>query len=259
MGARRERQQSLDVAGEDVGLEVDAIAGDAGAERRRREGLRDQRHLEPVHAVGGRGRAGVADRERDAVHRDRALVDHERRQVGGQGDPHDAPLRPRSYLEHLAGAVDVTLHDVAAQAAVRHGGALEVHGASGGDPPQRRHVERLPHDIGGEPVRALVDDGEAHAADGDGVAVRGIRHRLRRAHRETHAVARRLDGGDLADFLDDSGEHQFSPSVAGAATSSRSAPRRSTSVSVRRTASPIVLTPMSRRASRSPPSSAGAR
>ncbi len=55
--------------------------------------------------------------------------------------------------------------------------------------------------------------------------MRGIRHRLGRAHRQAHAVARRLDGRDGADLLDDSGEHQLSPSSAGWATISRSSPR----------------------------------
>ena len=39
---------------------------------------------------------------------------------------------------------------------------------------QGAHGERLGHDIGGEPVGALVDDGEADAADRDRVAVRRV-------------------------------------------------------------------------------------
>ena len=44
---RGEGEEALHVAGEDVGLEVDAVAGGARAERRRVERLGDQGDLEP--------------------------------------------------------------------------------------------------------------------------------------------------------------------------------------------------------------------
>ena len=47
-GDGAQREHPLDVAGEDVGLDVDAVADRAGAEGRRGEGLGDERDLEPL-------------------------------------------------------------------------------------------------------------------------------------------------------------------------------------------------------------------
>ena len=47
-GRSRERKQTLHVARQDVGLEVDVVAGGEAAEGRRLERLGDERHLEPL-------------------------------------------------------------------------------------------------------------------------------------------------------------------------------------------------------------------
>ncbi len=134
--------------------------------------------------------------------------------LSGQRDPHHLPLLAGAHLDHRAGAVDVPLHDVAAEPRVRGERALEVDGCAGGDAGEARHIERLPHHVGGEPVGALVDDGQADPAHRDRVALRGIRDDERTAHRHAHAVAGGFDGRDLAAFFDDSGEH-VSPSLSG--------------------------------------------
>ena len=68
----------------------------------------------------------AGNRQGDAVDRDRALLDDIPRHGGGQRDPHHLPVLRRRARDDVAGAVDVTLHDVAAEPAVERGGAFEV-------------------------------------------------------------------------------------------------------------------------------------
>ena len=63
------------------------------------------------------------------------------------------------------------------------------------------------------PSASAVDHGEADAVDRDRVAVPGTGHDGRARDREPHAVAEIGDRGDLAELLDDAGEHQMPPSV----------------------------------------------
>ena len=103
---------------------------------------------------------------------------------------HCAPGRTSSTL---AGAVDVALHDVPAEAAVRGRRALEVHAAPGVDARERRHVEGLAHDVGREPVGSprsttvrhtpLTEIESPCAASDTALGART---------REPHAVARRV-------------------------------------------------------------------
>ena len=57
-----------------------------------------------------------------------------------------------------------------------------------------------------------VHDGEADTVDGDGVPVCGSLGDERAAQPEAGGVAELLDGGDLTQFFDDSGEHFSFPS-----------------------------------------------
>jgi hypothetical protein len=200
--------RAVHVTGEDVRLDVDPVARDEGSEHRRGEGLGDQRHLEPVVARLADG----AHREGDAVHGDRALPHHEGREGGVEAEAQDAPRVLRVDGEHGRGAVDVTLHEVAAEAVAERGGAFEVDAIADPDAAQRRHVDRDAHDIRGEPVGPLVDDREAHAVHGDRVAVRRVGHRDRRPHGQPTRVARALPGEHLAELFDDAGEHLRPPS-----------------------------------------------
>ena len=114
-------------------------------------------------------------RQGDPVDGDRALLDDVAGHGGGQRDPHHLPVLRRRPREHVPGAVDVALHDVAPEPAVERGGPLEVDLAAHADRGEAGPVERLGHDVGAEgTVGEHVDDGQTHAVDRDGVAVAGV-------------------------------------------------------------------------------------
>src|SRR5436190_2218221 len=165
----------LHVFGEDVNLEVDRVSGLGGAERRALERLRDQRDREPVLA-------DLGDGERDAVDRDRALLHHvaQQRWVGVHGHHPREPLLPD--LADDPQAVDVALHDVAAEPV---GGAqrqLEVDLRPRLHLPERRAAQRLVHDVRAEQLSsAHPHGGQADAVDRDRVPL-GQLGREPRAH-----------------------------------------------------------------------------
>src|SRR4051794_5124367 len=166
----------LHVLGEDVDLEIDGSPLPSGAERRALEGLRDQRDREPVVA-------DLRDGQRDPVDGDRALLHDvaQQRRLGIDG--HDAREALVADVAHDAEAVDVALHDVAAEAV---GGAqrqLEVDPRVRLHAPERRPAQRLVHHVGAEQLAAAHPDrGQADPVDGDRVALAQLA-RERRAHR----------------------------------------------------------------------------
>src|SRR5437764_5325181 len=99
------REQTLDVLGRHVDLEVHGVAGLLGTEVGDLGGVRDHRHREPVVE-------DIDDREADAVDGDRALLDDVAQQVAVA----DADLEIRRGLHDLTDAVDVTLDHVTAEA-----------------------------------------------------------------------------------------------------------------------------------------------
>ena len=125
------------------------------------DGVRDHRHGEPVVQHVDHGEA-------DAVDRDRALLDDVAQQVARHPDPEVG-----DGLDDVADAVDVALHDVAAEAVLRPDRPFEV------DPVPRLAVaeggalERLVGDVGLPPAGALRHEGEATAVDRDRVAQPG--------------------------------------------------------------------------------------
>ena len=102
----------------------------------------------------------------------------------------------------------MALHDVAAEPTVDRGGALQVDRAACGQPAQAGPAERLAHHVGGElPAGQHLDDGQAHTVDGDRVAVAGVGGHDRTLDGEASGIAQVILVDDLAQFLDDSGEH----------------------------------------------------
>ena len=208
--ARTGAEQLLGVLGDHVDLEVDPGAGLLDAERGLRERRRDERDGEVGLLAVGDG----ADGEADAVDRDRALLDDVAREVGRQRDAHQLPVLAGGALQDGAGAVDVALHDVSAEAAVGDHRALQVDPVAGAQVGEAGAGERLGHHVGGELAAlqarraGLVGDGQADAVDRDGRPVLGVRGDDGTAHRVTRGVGQGLDGDDLAEFLDDSGEHR---------------------------------------------------
>src|SRR4051794_30772551 len=243
--------QFLHVLGQDVDLEIDGSPLPRRAERRALEGLRDQRDREPVVA-------DLRDGQRDPVDGDRALLHHVAQQRRLRVDGHDPREALVADLAHDAEAVDVALHDVAAEAV---GGAqrqLEVDPRVRLHAPERRAPQRLVHHVGAEQLAAAHPHrGQADAVDRDGVAL-GQLTGQRGAPRQAHAVAGLVDPVHRAQVLDEAGEHHHSRSRA---LTSRSSPMTSQSSVSARTASAMRSTPPPSSGSRAarPPTTSGAR
>ena len=177
------------------------VPGAAAPERRALERLGDQRDGEGV-AVD------VDDGERDAVDGDRALLDDVAEQVGGRGDRDDAGEAVLLDRADRAEAVDVPLHDVAAEPVRGAQRELQVHVRARRHLGQRGAPQRLVHDLGAELLAGDRRGGEADAVDGHGVAL-GDLARQARADGQRHAVRRRVHRGDLAQVRDQAREHQL--------------------------------------------------
>src|SRR3954468_12354593 len=133
----------LHVLGEDVDLEIDGSPLLRPTQRGALQRLGDQRDREPVLA-------DLRDGQRDAVDGDRALLDDvaQQRRLGvDRHDPREALL---AHLAHDAEAVDVALHDVAAQPVVGAQRQLEVDRRAGLHLAERRAAQRLVHHVGAE-------------------------------------------------------------------------------------------------------------
>src|SRR5262245_2635936 len=103
-------EQTLDVFGEDVDLEVDGLADVTEPERRHRKSVRDDGDGERVGAERGDGEAHAVDRHRpfldDVAQHRRGRRDGDRDRTVGLGAPGLHPADP----------VDVALHEVTAEA-----------------------------------------------------------------------------------------------------------------------------------------------
>src|SRR5690606_17627278 len=145
-----------------------------------------------------------------AVDGDRSLARDEAREVSGQLDDDVVPARPWRTGADRAHAVDVALDDVAAEAGVDAQGPLEVDARAALERAERRVPQGLGHDVRGEgPIAREARDREAHGRDGDRVPGAGVGGDEGAAHVEAgvRAAVEQLDGEDLADLFDDSGEH----------------------------------------------------
>src|SRR5947208_2945876 len=242
----------IHVLGQHVNLQVDRGSRRDGPQRRALQRLGDQRDREPVLA-------DVRHGERDAVDGDRALLHHvaQQRRVGVDGH------HPReSLLADLADdpeAVDVALHDVAAEPV---GGAqrqLEVDRRPRLHLPQRRAAQRLVHDVRAEQLSRTHPHGrEAHPVDRDRVAL-GQLARQRRAHAQPHPAGPLVDAVHDPQVLDEArkdGHHSRRRAL-----TRTSSPTRSHSSVRARTASAMRSTPSPSSGSRAarPPTSSGAR
>src|SRR5919197_4652282 len=101
-------EQALDVLRQDVDFEGDGRSGAEVAEGRRRQGVGDERDLEGVGVERG-------DRQRDAVHGDRALGGAVAQELGRRFDAHADAVALGFGAGDAADAVDVALDVVAAE------------------------------------------------------------------------------------------------------------------------------------------------
>src|SRR5206468_12878204 len=192
-------QHALDLLQEDVGLEVDAVARLALAERRLLERVRDERRREARAAAGGH-------RETHAVDGDRALLDQVGDEGAGGAEAVEEPVAVARHLLEVSDAVDVALDDVAAHAIAHAERALEVDTRPGGHAAERGAAQRLGRNVDREAPVAPRGDGEAGAVHGDALAEREAGEGPRRGDGETRSAAARPAPLDAADRLDDAGE-----------------------------------------------------
>src|SRR2546429_51842 len=117
------------------------------------------------------------------------------------------PVAVRRDCVQAADAVDMALHDVAAQTVAELERPLDVQATAERQPAERRARERLRRDVGHEPRPRAAHDGQAGAVDRDALAEGKPRERPRRGDRETRPGTARLAPLEAARRLDDAGEH----------------------------------------------------
>ncbi len=106
-----------------------------------------------------------------------------------------------------ADPVDMPLYEVAAEPVLQPYGPFQIDAGSRLERAQAGPLKGLPHDIGGEGAVREIYHGQADAVDRDGRAMCRVLGDERAADRVAGRVRVRLDGHDLAELLDDSGEH----------------------------------------------------
>ena len=158
-------QELFYVFGQDVALQVYAGTGAVSAEGGVAEGVGNDGHTE--HAAFERG-----DGEADAIDGDGSFVYQVRIELGG-----DANAQPPVVIaegverQEFAGAIDVALDDVAAEAAAGGKGALQIDARTGAQVAQIAAPEGLRGEIGGEGIGPQIDGGKTDAVDGDAGAL----------------------------------------------------------------------------------------
>src|SRR5271154_1695942 len=211
-------QQPLYVLGEHVDLDVADRAFLERAQAGAVERLGDERYGEAAVAEG-------ADRKADAVEGHGTLLYQIALEAGVAFDLEHAREALLADRANAAGCVDVTLHDVPAEAV---GGAqrqLEVDRLSLGEPAERGAPERLEHRLRLKAPIAHFAGGEGDAGDGEGDALVERSGELG-ADREGGAGVVALDRDDAAELGDQTGEHPTPPAGVTGALTTRAAARR---------------------------------
>ena len=152
-------QHALDVARDQVDLEVDPAAGDEGAERGVLQRVRNQVDAE-LAAV--REVLDAVDRQADAVDRDRALVGQEPRQAARRMDRAarvDSPTRSRWTTRPMPSTWPVTRWPPSRSWA--RSAFSRLTGPS--SPRAAVRVEALGRDVDVEALRCRVEPGHGHA------------------------------------------------------------------------------------------------
>src|SRR5665811_1635745 len=196
-------QKPFYVLRKDVDFEVDAVARHAETKCGADEGGRYERHCE-------RGLVAVAHVNHSqgrAVDGDRSFRDEIADDVCRCSDREDFPVLAGFAFQHGSRAVDVALHDVAAEPGVRLQRTFKVDVVADVKVAEVRLVERFLHDVGAETGGCPVHDRQAAAIDGDRIPVRRVFNDQRSFDGEADGVAEIIDGDDLAALLHDAGEH----------------------------------------------------
>src|SRR4029079_13614796 len=103
-----------------------------------------------------------------------------------------------AHRHDAADAVDVALHEVAAEALIQAHRPLEIDGIAHAQAAETCAAHRLGHDVGGGAGLGHQGRGEAAAVDRDAVALARIALPAGRADLETQPLTARLDRDDRA-------------------------------------------------------------
>src|SRR5712692_10289335 len=117
-------------------------------------------------------------------------------------------MPPAAQRTHRAHAVNVTLHDVTVEAAVRPHRPLEVHARARPQALRKRGAgERLPRQLAGESLAIDVHRREAAPVDVDRAAALEAFHDPSGDHSRDEQPAAPLRGENTARLLDNAREH----------------------------------------------------
>ena len=112
-----------------------------------------------------------------------------------------------SRLEDGGCPVDVSLDDVPTQLFSCCHRGFYVDGSATLPLVGVRHRDSLTHHVSGERVVGLIENSEAHPADGDGVPVPRFGDGFGRLNGDPNRITRLFGCGDGAEFGDDSRKH----------------------------------------------------
>ena len=156
-------QEPLHVLANNVGLQVYPAALDQSAQVRVRAGLGQDRDRE-------RGLPDRDDGQADPVHADTALLDAVTEHRLGRRELPDLRLALGPHAEHLSYAIDVPLHDVPPEPALRGHRPLQVDGTPLAEGAKRRAPQRLRHGEERERPSVGLADRQASPVHRDAVA-----------------------------------------------------------------------------------------
>src|SRR5439155_21194356 len=195
-------RQPLDVFREHVGLEVHRVPGLEPRKRRFEERVRDGRDADPALVER-------CDRERDAVDRERALLDAIAEDLGRNMEQEPCPVAVRLERADAPDAVDVALDVVAAERLAGSQRGLEVDLDALAELRKGCARERLRDSLEGELTVVSADRRQATTGDRDGITEARLGSGLRRGDPEHQgaAVAVQRGGDDTTLLADDAGEH----------------------------------------------------
>ncbi|MPM98389.1 hypothetical protein SDC9_145575 [bioreactor metagenome] len=153
----------------------------------------------------------------------------------------------------------MALDEVAAETGIGGHRPFQVHPGALPQCAEVGAVEGLGHHIDAEGLLVELGDGQADAVDADRVPVAGVGDHHGTTDAQYRGVLPESDIDDVADLLDNAGEHGHASLLAGARVSRTSGPTRATSTRSRCRASARVPMPRSATSGRPAPSRVGAR
>ena len=109
---------------------------------------------------------------------------------------------------HHARAVDVALHDVAAERAARCGGQFQIDTRAGCKRAERGAIQRFLREVGVEIRGVGIERGEANAGHAERVAFAQARRDAGRFNRDAANAAAIGEADEISCLLDDAGEHE---------------------------------------------------